>query len=354
MKLTLDKITNEMRTAYFDETGQNSVPFSDTDSRLKVAAAELFSAYSYAEYIFRQAFVQTASGKYLDCHAQLRGIERKKAERAKGRLRFYVMEPLEADAVIPSGTVCAPSDKPFIQFETTENATICAGTLYCTAEACAVDNGEKYNVSAEEINVIVNPPKYISRVVNDSAFNGGADDETDESLRERLLDIYKYESNALNASSVRCILLSCNNVRDASVVVQESGVRIILKLSSADALDSAKKEIEEKLGFLKLLGFELYIETAAEKAYGADVDVKAYSGADFGEIRQLVESKIRDFCGMEKIGSTVRAYDIARFLADMDSVYDINIALSPSVSGCVPCGAGEYLKLRELRVNIHE
>lgn len=355
MKLTLDSIKNKMRTAYFNEAGREPERYSDTDNRLSAAATELFSVYSYADYIFRQAFVQTASGKYLDYHAELRGLSRKKAGKAQGTLDFYLAEPLEEDAVIPKGTVCSVGGKPFIQFETIEDAVIPAGDGSVVVNAQAVDTGERFNALQDEVNVIVNPPKYIYGVTNDDAFIGGADDETDEGLRERLLNIYKYESNALNESSIRAIALSCEEVRDAYIKADGSDFYLTLKMRLGNYIDAdTQAEIEKKFSFLKLLGLILHTEPAEEKTISADVDIKAYSGADFDEIKQLAQSKIKDFCGAEKIGAPIRSYDIARALADLPYTYDVNITLSPSAAGTAVCSTREYLKLGELRVNVHE
>ena len=42
-------------------------------------AAQIYSLYIQADWVARQAFPQTAEGEYLDCHAQLRSLERKGA-----------------------------------------------------------------------------------------------------------------------------------------------------------------------------------------------------------------------------------------------------------------------------------
>ena len=47
-----------------------------------LVASEIYSVCAYGDYIFRQGFPQTATGAYLDKHAQLRSITRKKAARA--------------------------------------------------------------------------------------------------------------------------------------------------------------------------------------------------------------------------------------------------------------------------------
>lgn len=354
MKLTLEKITDEMRKAYFEQAGSEPVLYSDTDNRIKAAATELYSAYSYAEYIFKQAFVQTATGKYLDYHAELRGLERKKAAFAAGRLTFSIAEPLMKEVLIPKGTICSVSGRPFIQFETTENAVIPAGSLSAELSAKALESGERYNALANEINVIVNPPGYVTAVVNQAAFTGGKNNETDESLRQRIIEIYKYESNALNEAAVKNMVLSCIDVYDAYISADDKTLYAVLRTSGGYVKKETENEINDKLSFVRLLGFETEVKPALAKEFSAFVDVKAYSGADFDEIKGLVTEKIKDFCGSEKIGKELRSYDIARALADIDYIEDVNILLSPSVQGTAVCSNAEYLKLEELQVTVHE
>lgn len=354
LSLTLDEITNKMRKAYFEETKKDTVPYSDTDNRIKAVATELFSVYSYADYIFRQAFPQTATGVYLDYHAELRGLGRKKATQASGILTFFTDIPAEVDAVIPKGTVCSAADMPFIQFETQEDAVISTGETSVNVKAKAIETGERFNVLPNQIDTIVNPPKYISGVMNPSEFQGGTDDETDESLRGRVLEIYKWENNALNEASVKKMIIGCDDVLDAHISLSSNVFSIVLKTASGEIKDSTKKQILERLSFSKLFNCRIDFILAKAKNYTVEVNIKAYSGADFDEISQLAESRINDFCGAGKIGRAVRSYDLAKTLADLPYTEDINISLTPSAGDTVACGTNEYLKLYGLQVNVYE
>ena len=94
-----------------------------------------------------------------------------------------------------------------IQFETVEDAVIAVGETSVDVTARAIETGRRFNVLPDKVDTIVNPPKYISGVVNNTAFAGGTDDETDESLRDRVLEIYKWENNALNEAAVKKMVL---------------------------------------------------------------------------------------------------------------------------------------------------
>lgn len=354
LSLTLNEITNKMRKAYFDETKKDTVPYSDTDNRIKAVATELFSVYSYADYIFRQAFPQTATGIYLDYHAELRGIGRKKATQASGILTFFTDLPAEVDAVIPKGTVCSAADMPFIQFETQEEAVVSAGETSVDVKATAIETGERFNVLPNQIDTIVNPPEYISGVENHSEFKGGTDDETDESLRSRVLEIYKWENNALNEASVKKMIIGCDDVLDAHISFMSNTISIVLKTASGGIKQNTKEQILERISFSKLFNCRTDFISAKAKNYTAEVNIKAYSGADFDEIRQSAESRINNFCGAGKIGRAVRSYDLAKTLADLPYTEDINISLIPSAGDTVDCGTNEYLRLYGLQVNVYE
>lgn len=355
MKTTVEKILNNMKKAYFDETGKEIAMFSDTDNRLKAAAAELYAVYTYADYIFKQAFVQTAAGKYLDYHAELRGLERKKASKAEGSLSFALNEPVENDVIIPKGTVCSVSERPFIQFITEEAAVIKAGELSAQASAAALSSGCRFNAAANEITNIVNPPKFVSSVTNISPFTGGTDDESDEGLRERLLNVYKYESNALNEASVKNIVIGCDGVMDAYIFKYGSYIEVCMKTPKnniAYEMDILKA-VSGKLTFFELLGIDCIYSSAIEKKFNVSVDIKAYSGADFDKVRKAVEDCVTDYCKKEKIGAEISEADIAMAAAGIDFTDEVNVFLTPSVSGSVSCGTKEFLKLADLQVTVH-
>ena len=81
------------------------------------------------EWLERQAFPQTATGKQLDLHGAQRGVLRKQAEKAAGVVSFSRYLPLSFDLVVPKGTVCATSGEPVVEYATTEEAVLQAGEL---------------------------------------------------------------------------------------------------------------------------------------------------------------------------------------------------------------------------------
>jgi len=355
VSITYNEILDEMKTAFFNESGKNVNNLSDLEMRFKAVASEIYSVAAYGDYIFRQGFPQTASGEYLDRHAALRGIKRKNAAAAAGTLTFSLENAAEKDISIPKGTVCSVKDRPYIQFATVSEAVIKAGELQATADAQALASGEAYNAGAGEITVMVNPPEYVAQVRNNIAFTGGNDAESDESLRERIISSYSTKYSAIGMSSVRNEILSLDGVSDACVSPGENGtVNVCLKTKSGTITDGDKEEIKNILGLAVLCGLEINCFAADAKTFSVAAEVKMLSGYDAAAIKKETEERIKEFCSGEKIGVDFSESAIASAAYGTAGLDYIEIFASPARSGSVCCKTNEYLKLSAVTVNVHE
>ena len=171
--------------------------------RLKVLAGELFSACTNLDWLKRQVFPQTAQGIQLDYHAQQRGIQRKSAVRSQGTLEFSREAALLYDVTIPEGTVCAVSQEEGLRFVTTRKGILKAGDFSVSVPAASEEGGAQANAAAETIKVLVTPPPGVTAVTNRDAFTGGADGESDEELRERVLESCRNIPNGTNSAFYR-------------------------------------------------------------------------------------------------------------------------------------------------------
>ena len=92
MNLTYDEILNSMKIEFAGEKGEAVKELSDIEARFKAVASEIYSVSAYGDYIMKQSFPQTATGEFLDRHAELRSITRKTASYAKGAITVYRTE----------------------------------------------------------------------------------------------------------------------------------------------------------------------------------------------------------------------------------------------------------------------
>jgi len=145
---------------------------------------QIYQAMQYADYAGKMSFLKYSREGYLDNLAAIRGIRRTEATPARAVLRFSLESPIASVVSIPAGTRATNGNDIF--FATDEYAEIAAGETIVTGPATCTTPGSCGNgFSAGEVNVLVNTLPYILTVANTETTSGGADRESDESLRSR-------------------------------------------------------------------------------------------------------------------------------------------------------------------------
>ena len=217
-----NEIFEEMKSVFAEKCGYEISDDCDMAVRMYAAASQTEALYIYGGWILRQCFPQSAEGQYLDSHGFARNILRKAGEKAKGEISFFVNAPAKNDIYIPAGTVCMTASG--ISFETLSSGIIAAGEKVCTVSACALETGKEYNVPRASVIFMTNAPLGVEGCTNASNFTGGADEESDEALRARILESYRALSNGANAAWYEKTALAVAGVADVSVVPCARGV----------------------------------------------------------------------------------------------------------------------------------
>ena len=148
----------------------------------RVNAGVFHLLYEYLDYQARQIFVATADEAGLEAIASEYGITRKAAVEAIGSGETGISTN---GTVIPAGTeLQSPNDQVYI---TNDEETIAGGIA--TLDFTASEAGEDGNDDAGVILTFVSPIAGIdtSVTVDSDGISDGSDEETDNSLRERLL-----------------------------------------------------------------------------------------------------------------------------------------------------------------------
>lgn len=354
MSLTYNEILDTMKTAFQQEKGEPVKNLSDLEMRFKAVASEIYSLFAFGDYVLKQGFPQTATGKYLDRHGSLRGITRKTATPATGTLTFSLSEASDKGITIPAGTVCSVWGRPFIQFSTDKAVEIKAGQLSAQVTATALKPGYEHNAEENTVTMIVNPPAFVSSVTNGQAFTGGSDPESDESLRERIISSYGNGRNLLSVTEVRNILLSIEEITDATVWTEEKYLlHVCLKTKSGEISQALKDKVYDLLGFARLCSVDLVFSAAAEQPFNAFAEAKIYSGYDETPIINAVKERISRFCSSEKIGQNYSESAAAAACAGIEGLEYVNVFFG-SEDGPVACSSESYLKLRGIEVTAHE
>lgn len=247
----MEELYQELLSDFEERIGRDVSDSCDLAVRLHAVAAQVQALYAQTEWVERQCFPQTATGEYLDYHAQMRALERGAAVKAKGAVRFFVRAAAEEELTVPEGTVCISTLG--VHFETTQAATLAVGETFVDVPARAVEAGATGNAGANTILSMSVPPAGIVRCTNPEAFAGGEDAETDESLRARILDSYQRLPNGANAAFYESQALLYPGVAAAKAVGRARGIGTVDVYVAATAgvpdaalIDAIQRDLESK------------------------------------------------------------------------------------------------------------
>lgn len=342
-----------MKKAFYDKCGENVELMSDIGARFQAVASELYSLACYEDFVLRQAFVQTATGKYLDYHAELRDKKRKSATKAKGTLVFSILEAVQSDIDIPKGTICAVKDKPYIQFETDEVATIKANEISTTVSATALEAGAQYNIDSGRVTVMVNPPKSVSNVVNSTAFIGGCDEESDEKLRSRLLKAYSVSQNGVSLLSIAQSIEKLPNVMECVVYQGDNAFDIYVKTANNQLDSELENQIKDNLMLAVIMNKGVNVFAANAKNVGVSILCKISDSSKQGIIEKI-DDAVKACFNSVGIGEFVSFDKILLSIARIDGVENIEISSNDAQGNVFTAGSGEYLMLDNVEVNTYD
>lgn len=341
-----------MKSAYHEECGY---PVEDNSALLKdyeIVASELYALSCYGDYIYKQAFVQSATGENLDRLGELRCCTRKTASRAQGVLTFTVGEVLSEDIVIPVGTVCSVSEKPFIQFATTEQGVITAGQSEVSVGAQALGDGDEYNVKPNKVNVMVNAPLGVIGVTNAEKFDGGYNQESDSHYRKRILNNYLIVQNGVNAASYENVVLLLDFVTDCHIAPasETQCMRIYVSTKSNTLTKDDKWIIQNQIPFLVATGIKAEILLAQTKPVELKVDMIVKRGFNADEISERLEQIVWDVFSALRIGESIELNTLRKELIKIDGIASYSF-YSEDIIGDVIRSCNDVLTLGELTVN---
>ena len=299
------EIYEQMRGTFAQRAG--FVPSEGCDSavRLYALAAELQSLLMQADWVLDQSFPQTAQGTYLDYHAETRGITRAAAEKAAGTLRFAAADKVTAACPIEKGTVCMTAEG--VRFETTEDAAIAVGNQWVDVPAQAVEAGAGGNVIAGTVTLLSAMPVGVVQCTNPTAFSGGCDAESDETLRGRVLASYQRLPNGANAAYYEQEAMRYPGVAAAKAVGRARGIGTVNVVIATHA------------------GVPDAALLAAVETVAVTVALKAAPGYTFAEVKAGAQSALEALFTGELLGKSVTTARLLTLLCGVGGVENVHL-----------------------------
>lgn len=345
---TTDEIYSQMVSAFSADTGLEAATNSDLAVRMYAAAAQISALYIQTDWVNRQCFPQTAEGTSLELHAQLRGLERRKALFAEGVLRFSGEEPAGTDREIPQGTICLTAG--MVRFQTTQAGVLKAGETWTEVRARAVEAGAGGNVAAGTILSMAVAPVGISRCSNPGAFSGGADAEDDESLRKRILDTYRRLPNGANAAFYQQRALSFDGVAAASVIPRPRGVGTVdVVISSPGGIPDGEllEALSEDLNEKREIAVDLQVRAPEIEDVAVQVKVAAKPNRNADEVLSDVEKALSGWFSGSLLGQDVLRAKLGSVIFGVEGVANYRL-LSPETD--IAVGIDVLPRLSDLTV----
>ena len=347
MSNTYEEIYNRMKQTYETERGDTVDEASDIAIRLRTLAGEIYNMQSSLEWTKRQFFAATATGESLDYLAQQRGLERKPAQKARGSLTFSLAEAKNYAVAIPAGTVVATDTEVPLRFVTTEDGEIPQATFSASIPAEAEEAGYRGNVAFGVATVPVSVPAVISGVRNASAFRGGSDRESDNNLRQRILDSFVSAPNGMNAAYYKRLALSVDGVEKAGVVERSNGsgtATVYVSGTRGEASAEVVSQVSALLNEHQCVGAVVTAAQAVMRDVDLNVTVTPKTGFTDEEVRWRIENAFADYVYAVPMGGKFYLSKLGSYLIGTDCIetYALDQSMTDlSLSGAMCLRVGD-------------
>ncbi len=345
---SFNDVYSRMMENYRNLTGYTPSEESDVAIRIRLLAGEIVACQMNLDFLKNQAFIETATGEYLDYHGGLRGLTRKSSIKAKGEVTFTLAEELTYQVVIPKGTLIASLGADAVTFETDAQAIINTGQTSVTVACTALQGGRKGNVKAGTVNVMVDTVSDVSAVNNKNNFTGGADTESDQSFRRRITDSVINVSNGTNQAYYKKLAESVDGVSSAGVIPLGRGagtVDVYICSYGEEASDELIAKVQSLMDEKREINSDVKVYSA--KPYGIifnlSIDIK--TGYDFDTVAEQCRQAIRDYVYSLKVGDYFRSADYC------DKIYHIDGVLNyDSLDSDVYTPQSSFITVRDIEI----
>lgn len=341
---------------------------ADLEARLnrQIAPADvemlLINAFAYRETLVRtgineaarQNLVAFSRGAALEYLGELVGVSRQPASSAACIIEFGLVTGHPA-IVIPAGLRVQTLDGNII-FQTLDEIIVAEGINTVTTRAEATTTGANGNdYTANQVSILLDPIAFVSTAQNTTTTGGGADQETDDTLRERIklapasfsvagpTDAYKFFAKSANPAIV-----------DVAVTSPVPGEVHIFPLMT-DGEMPVQSVLDEVLAIcngekVRPLTDTVIVSEPTTVEYSIVVNLTLLTTAVAGAVKSQVENDLNTFKESRKnrLGLDVVRSKISS-LCMIAGVYDVDVA-SPSAS--IVAAPDVYTKCTGITVNI--
>ena len=289
------------------------------------------------EYIIPQAIRVFAPkysyGTYLDDHASARAMSRRAATAANGILTING----EVGSVIPQGSIFSTSSingEPSVDYKAVEEAKIpSSGTVSVHIEC--TQTGTIGNTAAATVIHVGSKINGISSVTNEAAITGGTEEESDESLIERIENYDRSLGNTYGGSPAdyKHWAESVDGVGKASVIPAQDNsglVTIVLTDANGDpATETLRNAVydhimapDDQYARLAPTGAFLSVVAPTTIKLAVQATVQLAADATIESVRANFLKNLQAYLPEALADKEIKYSRITRELSDTNGVYD--------------------------------
>ena len=309
---TMEKLADDMvswfKEKYKELTGKDIVLGKADERRIILLAGAYFiyQGYMYMDDAGKMGLLKYSRGEYLENLGAIKHIHRKPAAGSTTTVKFSMKSKRTSAIGIPKGTRVTAGDN--VYFATDEYSEIPAGSLSVDVPATCTSVGQMTNnYDIGDLNALVDIIAFIDEAKNITKPEGGADIESDESLRQRIYMAPAAYSSAGSADSyeyfVRQFYTGVSSVRITSPSPRVVRVRYLLENGSIPESESIAR-LKEYLSnpSIKPLTDSIEVLAPVKKTYSINITyyVNSSDQSRAANIQLKVVAAINDYIDWQK------------------------------------------------------
>lgn len=301
--------------------------------------------------VIQLIFPEWSYGEYLDAHAKSRGMTRKAATAATGEVTITGAENI----IIPAGTTVSTAsmnnEDPAVAYQTTEEATIpISGTV--TVPIVCAQTGTVGNTNPNTIILLGSTVVGIASVTNEEAVSGGTDEESDESLIERIEEYDQTQGDSYigNISDYKRWAMSVSGVGNAAIIpAQDSSGLVTIVLTDANGNPASSQLCTEVYDYImspddptqRVAPINAYLSVIAPEtiAIGAKATVELTEEATMDAVQQAFIENMIQYLPEALADGEIKITKVAAILSGTTGVNDFaNLQIGIDTDGTITYG----------------
>lgn len=306
--------------------------------------AEFAVAYFMLRNVILLAFPQYSFGQWLTLSAAARGVYRKAATYASGKILIQGA----IGTAIPTGTKFSnsiPSGSALsVKYYTSKEYSVIGSDGQVEIEVTADEIGSAGNAQAGEINLNLADIQNFTSIGNVSAFTNGVDEESDDSLLTRLLDKVRNPTSGGNKNDYKQWAKEISGVVEMEVIPLWNGpgtVQVIIIGEGSSPIPDLVSVVKEHLdpvdhegegeGWAPI-GAVVTVITTENYAIRIDInDLEFESGYSLLNTRQGIIKAVKKEISKVSIGGLVRIHYVEDAIKHVTGIKDFgNVFLNQS------------------------